>query len=70
MTFWFDRDDDPTFGWSEFDPLGMEGKDVMAAYLSGLMHALYGGAELLENYARADQQMTFTIVAPDGEPQD
>lgn len=63
LTFMFDFDCNVGFEWSDFDPFDFEGKDAMAAFLTGFMFALSGGKATVCEYIRAESYISFTMPA-------
>ena len=51
--------------WSCFDPFNLEGKDTMAAFLTGLMYGMSNGKAKTAEYVRAQNYISFDM--PDTE---
>lgn len=65
VTFSFDYHGWVSFDWSCFDPFNLEGKDTMAAFLTGLMYGLTNGKAKTAEYVRAQNYISFAM--PDTE---
>ena len=65
MTFSFDNKGAVSFDWSCFDPFNLEGKDAMAAFLTGFMYALSNGKAKMAEYSRSQNYISFAL--PDTE---
>ena len=66
VTFSYDYKGSVSFDWSCYEPFNLEGKDAMAAFLTGFMYALSNGKAKMTEYVRTQSYISFAM--PDTEP--